>query len=64
MSTEVIVNIDRDGKATIEVNGVQGPSCALVTDKLVKALGGGVVSDEKKPEFYVTEGGGNETTGW
>jgi len=52
MSVEVVVTVDPQGLTTIEVNGVQGPSCAVQTDALIRSLGGTVVSDQKKPEFY------------
>jgi hypothetical protein len=56
MSIEVEIEVAPDGTTKIEVNGVQGPSCAVQTDALIRALGGTVVSDQKKPEFYQAAG--------
>ena len=65
MSHEVIVEIDEQGRANIEVNGVVGDSCSVVTGALIRELGGEVVSDDKKPEFYQTdESGVTEKAGW
>jgi hypothetical protein len=50
--SEVIVEINSKGETKIEVNGIQGPGCALITGRLLQELGGEVVSDDKKPEFY------------
>lgn len=55
MATEIEVTINPDGTTKIEVNGMQGSGCSLHTNALVQALGGKVVSDEKKPEFFQTE---------
>lgn len=55
MSTQVVAVIEPDGTVRLEVNGVCGPSCQTYTDAVAAALGGGVVSDEKKPEFYQSE---------
>lgn len=49
---EVKVTVNPDGSTEIEVNGVKGEGCTKYTDAVVKALGGSVTSDEKKPEFY------------
>ena len=50
----VEVTIEEDGKVTIEVNGVMGPSCEDYTKAIVLALNGDIISDSKKPEYYVT----------
>ena len=55
MSKEVEVVIAENGTITIEVDGVVGSSCTEYTDALLKALGGDVISDTKKPEFYQKE---------
>ena len=49
---EVVVNVNPDGSTEIEVNGVKGEGCTKYTDAVIKALGGDVTSDEKKPDFY------------
>lgn len=48
------VTINPDGTTHAEVFGACGDSCRQHTDALAAALGGEVVSDEKKPEFYQT----------
>jgi hypothetical protein len=67
MTVEIEVTIRPDGTTTVDVNGVQGPSCAISTDALIRALGGAVVEDNKKAEFYqaqttkeVAKAGGKE----
>ena len=52
---EVIIN--EDSTVSIEVNGIIGPKCENYTNALVRALGGTVTSDNKKPEYYQKEGG-------
>ena len=54
---EVTVTINRDGTVEVDVNGVQGSGCQDYTDAVLKALGGEVIKDEKKPEFYQSQGG-------
>ena len=49
---EVKVTINEDGSTEIEVDGVKGQGCTKYTDAIIKALGGTVTSDKKKPEFY------------
>ena len=49
---EVKVTVNPDGSTEIEVNGVKGEGCTKYTDAVIKALGGAVTSDEKKPDFY------------
>lgn len=51
---KVEVVIGPDGTVKVEVDGVQGSSCQLHTGALIRALGGDVVEDVKKPEFYQT----------
>ena len=56
MSKTIEIIIDEDGTTHIEVNGAVGPECQKYTEAIKKALGGAVVSEDKKPEFYQTEG--------
>lgn len=49
------VTINPDGTTKIEVEGMQGNSCSIHTEALSRALGGKVLSDEKKPEFFQTQ---------
>ena len=53
MEVKVIVN--EDGTTEIEVDGVVGSGCAQYTQAVIKALGGQVTKDEKKPEYYQTD---------
>ena len=55
MSKTIEVIIDEDGTTHVEVNGVVGSECEKYTEAIKKALGGAVVSEEKKPEYYQTE---------
>lgn len=50
----VTVTIKPDGTSSIDVDGVKGSSCTNVTDALINAMGGTVLKDDKKPEFYQT----------
>lgn len=47
------IKVDGKGKVTAEVEGVMGSSCQGVTEELLKKLGG-KVSEEYKPEFFMT----------
>tara|TARA_Y100000310_G_scaffold343665_1_gene452350 strand:+ start:4909 stop:5088 length:180 start_codon:yes stop_codon:yes gene_type:complete len=49
---EVKVTVNPDGTTEIEVDGIKGEGCTKYTDAVVKALGGKVTSDQKKPEFH------------
>lgn len=49
---QITVTINRDGTTEIDVNGVKGSGCEQYTQAILKALGGVVISDEKKPEYY------------
>ena len=46
------MTIDEDGTSTIDVDGVVGKGCEDYTSTITKALGGTVLSDEKKPEYH------------
>jgi hypothetical protein len=49
----ITVTIDRDGKATVTVNGIDGPACLAATEALEQALGT-VRSRERTQEYYRT----------
>lgn len=49
---KVTVTVNKDGTTEIDVDGVKGSGCQKYTDAVLKALGGSVIKDEKKPEFY------------
>jgi hypothetical protein len=48
---EITVTIDQDGRATVTVNGIDGPGCEAATEALQRALGV-VRSRERTPEYY------------
>ena len=48
---EITVTIDQDGRATVTVNGIDGPACQAATETLEQALGA-VRSRERTPEYY------------
>ena len=52
---EVKVIINEDGTVETEVNGVKGSGCTQYTNAVIKALGGEVIKEEKKPEYYETD---------
>lgn len=48
--TQIVININPNGKVTTEVNGHAGSSCKELTRGIEKSLG--VTTDDvKKPEF-------------
>ena len=58
---EITVTIDETGNVTFDVAGATGSGCKQLTEALEKAMGGGVVSVEKKPEFHHRQSaGGNK----
>lgn len=65
MTTKIEVVIEADGTSKIEVAGMVGQGCSLHVNALTKALGGEVVHEEKKPEFFQTEKDSNKLKqGW
>lgn len=48
---EIVVTIDQDGNAHIEVQGIEGPSCEDETRDLENALGKSV-SRRRTAEYY------------
>lgn len=52
---KVTVAVHKDGKATIDVDGVVGGSCATIVEEISRALNARTVSDDKKPDFYVEQ---------
>ena len=52
MSKEkVVIEIGKSGGVTVSVDGVKGESCSLLSQGIVKALGG-VESDKPTDEMY------------
>jgi len=49
---EIEIIVDRNGNATMEVNGVVGPACEQVTEAVKAALHGAVWDEDNKPEYY------------
>jgi hypothetical protein len=47
---EIKIIIAKDGKVTIDVEGIKGSGCKNLTKKLEKALG--TSKSKKKAEFY------------
>ena len=53
MNPEIIINVDKDGNFTLEVNGSSGDNCLSLTQPLEEALGG-VDNRNFKPEYRQT----------
>ena len=49
---EIEVIVDREGKVSLRVKGVQGASCLDLTKALEEALGAEVESRTRTSEFY------------
>ena len=65
MSDErVEVTIHPDGRVELHVVGVEGMSCVDITEPLVKALGGEVLSQELTQEAYIEVSDENENRLW
>lgn len=45
-------HIKESGEITYETFGFQGETCAKEAERLMQAIGGTVVEDRKKPEYY------------
>lgn len=50
-SETITITVDEDGEAIVEVNGVEGSSCEILTQELEETLG---LTTEKqlKPEYH------------
>lgn len=53
---QVKVKIDNKGNYTTEMIGYEGTSCATASQKLEVLLGGEVIGEKKKPEYYEGDG--------
>lgn len=51
MAAEIVVNIDKAGSVSVEVDGAKGGSCTNLTSALEAALGS-TANKEFKREFY------------
>jgi len=49
---EIEITIDLEGSTQIDLKGFHGKGCSEITDKLIKALEGNVVSRSPKTEYY------------
>lgn len=49
---EIEITIEPDGSTEIDLKGFHGKGCSEITDKLVKALEGEVVTRTPKAEYY------------
>jgi hypothetical protein len=52
---QVTVTVSKQGVASIETSGFQGNGCTDIIEGVTRALGAQVVSDDKKPEFFVED---------
>ena len=56
MTRRIQVRVKKGGALEAEIlEGVAGPSCATILDKLRSAVGGTLLSTETKPEYYQQE---------
>lgn len=55
MSKSIKVKVGTDGSTSVEAEGFQGEGCDVRTGEIAQLLGT-VESDEKKPEFFESEG--------
>jgi hypothetical protein len=51
---EITVTIDQDGRATVAVSGIDGPTCEAATETLEQALGT-VRSRQRTPDHYLVQ---------
>ena len=51
------IHIKESGEIHWETSGFQGETCAKEAERVMQAIGGTVVEEKKKPEYY--EGGDN-----
>jgi hypothetical protein len=58
---ELIITVERDGKTSVEVQGVQGKQCLGLTQDIEKALGGKVLSRQPTTEMDEFEAKANIT---
>jgi len=51
---KTIVFTIEDGQVTVETTGFTGTACEAASKEFTDALGGGTVSNKRKPEFFKT----------
>lgn len=52
MEETMTVILDGKGNIEVETKGFVGKACDATVDKIMVAVGGQVVKDVKKPEYY------------
>lgn len=53
---KITVTVSNGGEVEVDIDGMVGGECQPYVDSIKKALGGEVIKDEKKPEFYQKAG--------
>ena len=53
---KITVTVSNGGEVEVDIDGMVGNECQQYIDTIKKALGGEVIKDEKKPEFYQSQG--------
>ena len=54
MERRIVIKVYDDGRAKVEALGFIGNECFGATQPYIEALGGEVVEEELKPEYYRT----------
>lgn len=52
MDEIITLVIDGDGNITTETQGFTGQACEKTVGRLLQSIGGQVIEDKKKPEYY------------
>ena len=52
MEEKLIVYLDGKGNIEMETQGFQGKVCDKVADQILVSMGGSVVQEKKKPEYW------------
>ena len=52
MAKEIEYTIKPNGEVSIETFGTVGHECTKIVDKVVATIGGVIIDDEKKKEYY------------
>ena len=52
MEEKMIVYLDGKGNIEMETQGFQGKVCDKVADQILVSMGGTVVQEKKKPEYW------------
>lgn len=52
MEEKMVVILDGKGNIEVETQNFVGKACDSTVDKIMVAIGGQVVKDVKKPEYY------------